>query len=105
MIEEYESILFNIPNDLLKDVEEYEEKEFNKQGKSLKRRYPSNQDIAEAIKEITGGFINRHVIENLYDTTKRYLEEKGFDISILNENRFWRLVTNLVRKKCIQLII
>ncbi len=104
MSEEYEEILLNVSTDLLREVEEYEKREYSKQHKGIKKRYPSNEDIVNAIKELTGGSINRYIIDELYDSVRRYLEEKGFDISILNESRFWRLTNNLIRKGCIRLI-
>lgn len=104
-VSEHEDILLNVSNELLKDIEEYERREFSRRSKNSKRRYPSNRDVVEAIKEITGGLVSRYMMENLYDAIKGYLEEKGFEVSALNEKRVWRLVLELVKKKHIKLVV
>jgi hypothetical protein len=92
--------LTNVPKELLDEIVEYEEREHGRRtvSKNRKRKFPSNEDIVEAIKEVSGGTITRHNIDVLYDAVKQYLEEKGFDTTALNESRFWRLVTNLTRR-------
>jgi len=104
MKEEYEKMLFNVSVDMLKEIEEYERNEYIKQNRMLKRKYPSNKEVVNAIKNLTGGTINRYVIDDFYEVVKKYLKDKGFDVSALNKKRFWRLVTNLIRKGYIKFI-
>ncbi len=61
---EYEKALMSIPKDVLQEIEEYEEQNIERKRKlQKKRKFPSNADIIEAIKEISGGSINRHTID------------------------------------------
>ena len=90
--------MLQVPEDALREIEEYEEKEYGHRSGKRKRKYPSNEDIVEAIKNVSGRSLNRYNIDSLYDAVKQYLEERGFDTSALNESRFWRLVTNLAKK-------
>jgi hypothetical protein len=100
MSEDLDKALTNIPKELLDEIVEYEEKEHVRKAGFIKRkkRFPSNEDVVEAIKYISGGSITRYNIDALYEAVKQYLEEKGFDTSALNESRFWRVVTNLTKK-------
>ncbi len=92
-------MLMEAPEDVLKEVEEYEEQELSRYRTSrTKRKFPSNEDVADAIKAVCGGVITRATIDELFDAVKKYLEEKGFDTKFLTEGRFWRLVTSLARK-------
>lgn len=101
MSEDLSKKMLEVPSDMLKEIEEYEESvQGRKSGK--KGRYPSNEDVVEAIKNVTGGVINRFNIDVLFDNVKQYLEEHGFDTSALNETRFWRLVSNLVKKNILR---
>ncbi|MEM0027164.1 MAG: hypothetical protein QXT53_06390 [Ignisphaera sp.] len=93
--------MFEVPSDMLKEIEEYEESIRGRKS-SKKGKYPSNEDVVEAIKTVTGGVINRFNIDALFDSVKQYLEEHGFDTSALNESRFWRLVSNLVKKNILR---
>ncbi|ADM28392.1 conserved hypothetical protein [Ignisphaera aggregans DSM 17230] len=96
---EYEKALMNIPRDALQEIEEYEEQNIERRRRSQKKRkFPSYADIIEAIKEISGGSINRYTIDELYEAVLKYLEEQGFDTSMITENKFWRIVTSLVNR-------
>ncbi len=100
---EYEKALMSIPKDVLQEIEEYEEQNIEKQRKSQKKKkFPSYADIIEAVREISGGSINRHTIDELYEAVLRYLEEQGFDTSMITENKFWRIVTSLVNRGLIK---
>ncbi len=94
-----------IPEDVLEEIKEYEEKFLRPRVRGAKKKFPSNEDVAEAIKIVSGGTITRANIENLYEAVKKYLEEQGFDTTFLSESRFWRLVTSLARKGAIKLRI
>jgi hypothetical protein len=100
MSEDMDKALTDIPKELLDEIVEYERKERVRRAGSRERRgrFPSNEDIVDAIKDVSGGAITRYNIDTLYEATKQYLEERGFDTSVLSESRFWRLVTNLTRK-------
>ncbi len=100
MSDEFEKLLSSYtPEELVKEVEEIEKEEMKAfRSSGSKRRFPSNEDVVEAIKELTGGVITRGNIDSLYEAVKKYLEEKGFDTRFLAERRFWRLVTNLAKK-------
>jgi GTPase SAR1 family protein len=98
-VPDLEKALANVPKEALEEVLEYEEQVYGrKAGGKKKGRYPSNEDIVEAIKEVSGGVLTRYNVDVLFEAVKQYLEERGFDTSALNESRFWRLVTNLVKK-------
>ncbi len=100
---EFEKLLSMVPEDVLKEVEEYERSEMERHRRSgSKKPFPSNEDVAEAIKEVCGGVITRGNIDELFEAVKKYLEEKGFDTRFLTEGRFWRLVTSLVKKGIIK---
>ncbi len=100
---ELEKLLSMVPEDVLKEVEEYEKSEREKYRRSgSKKPFPSNEDVAEAIKEVCGGIITRGNIDTLFEAVKKHLEEQGFETRFLTEGRFWRLVTNLVKKGVIK---
>jgi len=101
---EMERLLSMVPEELLKEIEEFEEREKERYRRSgSKRPFPSNEDVVEAIKEISGGVITRGNIDELFDAVKKHLEDKGFDTRFLTEGRFWRLVTNMVKKGVLKL--
>ncbi|MDK6028387.1 hypothetical protein QPL79_03295 [Ignisphaera sp. 4213-co] len=101
MQEDLSKKLLEVPSDVLKEIEEYEETMHSRRT-SKRRKYPSNEDIVNAIRNVTGGVVNRHNIDLVFDAVKQYLEEQGFDTSALNESRFWRLLSSLVRKNVIR---
>lgn len=86
-----------VPEELLREVKEFEESA-RVRGVHRKRRYPSDRDVAEAVKAVAGGYVSRHTLDHLYESVKRYLEERGFDVSAMSESRFWRVVTAMVRR-------
>lgn len=102
--DEIERMLLHAPEDVLKEVEEYEKRELSRYRVSgAKRRFPSNEDVVDAIKAVSGGVITRANIDHLFETVKKYLEDKGFDTRFLTEGRFWRLVTSLAKKGVLKL--
>ena len=102
-IEELEKLMTMVPEDVLREVEEYEKSERERHRRSgSKKPFPSNEDVAEAIKEVCGGVITRGNIDSLFEAVKKYLEEQGYDTRFLTEGRFWRLVTSLAKKGVIK---
>ncbi len=100
MDRQYEEDYSNyITPDLLRDIEEYE-RSIAKRNSNEKRksRFPSDKDVVEAIKQLTQGVLTRDIAENLYERVKEFLEEQGYDTRYMYRRRFWRLVTNLVKK-------
>jgi len=102
-IEKLDELLSKVPEEILREIEEYEKEERARHRVSgSKRPFPSNEDVVAAIKEVCGGVITRDTAEHIFDAVKKHLEEKGFDTRFLTEGRFWRLVTNLVKKGVIK---
>ncbi len=100
---ELEKLLTMVPEELLREIEEFERSEREKHRKSgSKKPFPSNEDVVEAIKEVSGGVITRGNIDELFDAVKKHLEDKGFDTRFLTEGRFWRLVTSMAKKGIIK---
>lgn len=93
-----------VNEEILREIREYEEKYLRTRRAKSKRPFPSNEDVAEAIKAITSGIITRHSAEELYTSVKKYLESRGFDTSRLTEGRLWRLVTSMVKKGILRVI-
>ena len=93
-----------VSEEVLREIEEYEEKYLKTKHTRSKRSFPSNEDVAEAVRAITGGVITRHSAEELYTSVKKYLESRGFDTSRLTEGRLWRLVTSMVKKGILRVI-
>lgn len=88
-----------VPEELVKEIDEYEKKYRKQQSKPRGRGvFPSNEDIVNAILKVTGGRITRYNIDNLYDSVVEYLSNQGFDVSVLTPSRVERLVESLVRK-------
>ena len=105
-VREMVDYLDTVPEDVLEDVLRYEE-EFLKrefQGTRGKRRFPSNQDIAEAIVQVTGGVLYEAGLPDLYELVKKRLEEEGFDTSFVGERRVIRILNSLVKKGVIKMI-
>ena len=92
-----------IPRDILNEVLEYEEEVRERRSARSRKPFPSNEDIVEAIMEVSGGVITRSNIDELYEAVLKHLEEKGFETRFVQETRFWRLVTTLVKKRRIKL--
>ncbi|RLG76355.1 MAG: hypothetical protein DRO12_04445 [Thermoprotei archaeon] len=96
-------LLEKVPEDILDEVLEYEEESRERRGTKSKKPFPSNEDIVEGIMEVSGGIITRSNIDELYEAVLKRLEEKGFETRFVQETRFWRLVTSLVKKGRIKL--
>lgn len=62
----------------------------------VKKPYPRNDDIAEAILEVTG--IPTLKPEDLPDRVRRVLEERGFYTGLVTDKRVWRIYETLVRR-------
>lgn len=86
-----------LPEELVKEVEEYE-KNFTRSRQKRRSKFPSNEDIVNAILEVTGGALARYNVENLYDLVLEHLRSKGFDTSMVTESRVERLVSSLIRR-------
>ena len=62
----------------------------------VKKPYPRNDDIAEAILEVMG--IPTLKPEDLPDRVRRVLEERGFYTGLVTDKRVWRIYETLVRR-------
>lgn len=62
----------------------------------VKKPYPRNDDIAEAILEVVG--IPTLKPEDLPDRVRRVLEERGFYTGLVTDKRVWRIYETLVRR-------
>ena len=62
----------------------------------VKKPYPRNDDIAEAILEVVG--IPTLKPEDLPDRVRRVLEERGFYTGLVADKRVWRIYETLVRR-------
>ncbi len=62
----------------------------------MKKPYPRNDDIAEAILEVVG--IPTLKPEDLPDRVRRVLEERGFYTGLVTDKRVWRIYETLVRR-------
>ena len=105
-VREMVDYLDSVPRDVLDDVLRYEEEflrtEFSR-GRG-KRRFPSNQDIAEAIVQVTGGVLFEAGLPELYELVKKRLEEEGFDTSFVGERRVVRILNSLVKKGVVKIV-
>lgn len=86
-----------LPEDVMKEINEYERKYRTSKIKT-RGRFPSNEDIVNAILEVTSGKLTRYNIEYLYDSVVEYLRNQGFDTSALTPSRIERLISSLIRK-------
>lgn len=93
-----------IDEEVLREIEEYERKYLKQPHRKSKRAFPSNEDIVEAIREVTGGILTRWSAEQLFEAVKEYLEEKGFDTLKVTEGRVWRLATNMAKKGMLRIV-
>ncbi len=84
--------LLDIPEDVLEEVLEEEERPSGGKGKS---RYPSARDIVEAVKTVALTY--RADPEGFPETVIKYLEEQGFDPRHVTVKRIWRTYEKLVR--------
>jgi len=65
----------------------------------LKKKYPRNEDIREAIRKSLFYIGHPH---DFPDHIMQTLVDEGFDISFLNRRRVWRLYEEMVKKKQIE---
>lgn len=86
-----------LPEDVVKEINEYEKKYRTSKTKA-RGKFPSNEDIVNAILEVTSGKLTRYNIEYLYDNVVEYLRNQGFDTSALTPSRIERLISSLIRK-------
>ncbi|MEM1646072.1 MAG: hypothetical protein QXL96_09445 [Ignisphaera sp.] len=86
-----------IPEDVVKEIDDYERR-FKVSKPKTKGRFPSNEDIVNAILRVTSGKITRYNVENLYDDVIEFLKREGFDTSAITPSRIERLVSSLVRR-------
>jgi len=95
-------VFSRIPEDLLREVVKNSGRSRGHRGG--KKPYPSNRDVEHAVLEVTGGVINRDLMDYLYDEALRLLSEKGFDPRHVTERRFWRIVTLMIKKGWLRLV-
>lgn len=88
-----------IPEDVLKEVLEEEERIRNKHRR--KSNYPSSRDIVEAIIEATKIAHGVHPDE-FPDIVLDILKDKGFDVRFVTIRRIWSTYENLVRRGVIR---
>jgi len=62
----------------------------------LKKKYPRNEDVKEAIRKSTLYIGHPH---DFPDIVFEKLKAEGFDTTFLNRRRIWRLYEEMVRKK------
>ncbi|MCC6016572.1 MAG: hypothetical protein LM582_05980 [Desulfurococcaceae archaeon] len=86
-----------VPEDVLKEIDEYEKRQRVSRSRA-RTRMPSNEDIVKAILEVTGGKLTRYNVEDLYDNVVEYLRNQGFDTSMLTPSRVERLVSSLIKR-------
>jgi hypothetical protein len=87
-----EEDIYDVPEDVLKEVIESEEKPSRE---VRKYKYPSQRDIAEAVKTVA---LTYKVDPAVFpDEVLRYLEEKGFNVRHVNVKRVWGTYEKLVR--------
>ncbi len=83
-----------VPEDVLEEIKEYEEKTSG--GRKTKKKYPSSRDIVEAVKEAALKARGLHPDE-FPDLVYQILEEQGFDTRHVTVKRIWRTYEKLVR--------
>jgi len=64
----------------------------------MKKPYPKNNDIRDAIIEVLSKEIIEHP-EVFPEHVYRRLEEKGFYVGLLTIKRIWRIYEEMVKKK------
>jgi hypothetical protein len=84
--------LLDIPDDVLEEILEEEEKPAGGRGKA---KYPSARDIVEAVKTVALTY--RLDPDSFPETVIKYLEEQGFDARHVTVKRIWRTYEKLVR--------
>ncbi len=91
-----------VPEDGLREVLEEEERILRTLRKrSVKKPYPSNRDIVEAIRYVLASRFIEHPDE-FPDAVIEVLEERGFETRHVTVKRIWRLYETLVRKGVIR---
>ncbi len=91
--------LSDLPDDVLEDLEASSrelEKELGRYKRRVKQRYPSNSDIAEAIKRLSGfALVNP---EEFPERVREALEREGFYTGLVTDERVWRIYESMVRR-------
>ncbi len=94
----------DLPEDVIEDLkasmEEVERELKRFRGGRGRRRYPSNSDIAEAIKRL-GSYAHINP-EEFPDIVRRELEKEGFYVGLVTDQRVWRIYESLVRRGAIR---
>ncbi|MEM1526510.1 MAG: hypothetical protein QW775_02255 [Ignisphaera sp.] len=86
-----------VPEDIVKEIDDYERR-FKVSKPREKGRYPSNEDIVNAILRVTSGKLTRYNVENLYNDVVEFLKREGFNTIAVTPSRIERLVSSLIRK-------
>ncbi len=93
MVEEEIDYSEIVPEDVLEEIEEYEEKTDRWK---TRKKYPSSRDIVEAVKEAALHARGIHPDE-FPDIVYQILWEQGFDTRYVTVKRIWRTYEKLVR--------
>ena len=95
--------LSDLPDDVIEDLEASVrelEREIEKFKRRVKRRYPSNSDIAEAIKRLSGHALLNP--EEFPEKVREALEKEGFYTGLVTDERVWRIYESMVRRGAIR---
>ena len=93
MVEEEIDYSEIVPEDVLEEIEEYEEKPDKRK---TRKKYPSTRNIVEAVKEAALRARGIHPDE-FPDLVYQILGEQGFDTRYVTMKRIWRTYEKLVR--------
>jgi len=85
----------NIPEDVLREVEEAEES-LKRKRRGRRGARPARSDIMRAVAEVASGYLIRP--EDFPDLVRERLEREGFDTSHLSDKRVWATYEEMVRR-------
>lgn len=85
----------NIPEDVLREVEEAE-KSLKRKRRGRRGTRPARSDIMRAVAEVASGPLIRP--EDFPDLVRERLEREGFDTSHLSDKRVWATYEEMVRR-------
>ena len=92
--------LKDLPSDVIEDLLVALREAGERPRRRAKMRYPSNGDIARAIKTLGASASIKP--QEFPDTVREYLEAQGFYTGLVRDERVWRLYEALVRKGIIR---
>ncbi len=85
----------NIPDDVLKEVEEAEES-MKRQRRRRRGMRPARSDIMRAVAEVASGPLIRP--EDFPDLVRERLKREGFDVTHLSDKRVWATYEDMVKR-------